>query len=236
MKRALFLWSNRNVSSLQRQAKQDTSEGKKAAGQSDRLHVRVVVSLPNRGLRSNWYQLQLSFARRGRGFRHRSGHVHVRLHFSVLSRSVKRVAVSDLLFEGVSGRLISPELILKLFYLRKCWVLIVVTLNRRLGLEVNTEKTTRCLFMSPHQSTRQNYDWNVANKYFGNVVKFKYLGMIVKNQNCIHKEIKSRPNSGNACYHAVQNLLSSLLLPKSLKYTKLILPVVLYWCGTWSLI
>jgi hypothetical protein len=36
----------------------------------------------------------------------------------------------------------------------------------------------------------------------------------------------------------VQNLLSSRLLPKNLKiriYKTIILPVVLYWCETWSL-
>ena len=43
----------------------------------------------------------------------------------------------------------------------------------------------------------------------------------------------------NACYHAVQNLLSSSLLSKNLKikiYRIIILPVVLYGCETWSLI
>jgi hypothetical protein len=43
---------------------------------------------------------------------------------------------------------------------------------------------------------------------------------------------------GNACYHAVQNLLSSNLLSKNLKiklYRTIILPVVLYGCETWSL-
>ena len=43
---------------------------------------------------------------------------------------------------------------------------------------------------------------------------------------------------GNACYHSVQNLLSSMLLSKNLKikiYRTIILPVVLYGCETWSL-
>jgi hypothetical protein len=43
---------------------------------------------------------------------------------------------------------------------------------------------------------------------------------------------------GNACYHSVQNLLSSRLLTKNLKikiYRTIILPVVLYGCETWSL-
>jgi hypothetical protein len=43
--------------------------------------------------------------------------------------------------------------------------------------------------------------------------------------------------SGNACYHSVQNLLSSRLLSKNVKiiYKTIILPVVLYGCETWSL-
>jgi len=42
----------------------------------------------------------------------------------------------------------------------------------------------------------------------------------------------------NACYHSVQNLLSSSLLSKKLKikiYRTVILPVVLYGCETWWL-
>ena len=52
------------------------------------------------------------------------------------------------------------------------------------------------------------------------------------------EEIKSRLRSGNACYHSVQNLLSSRLLSKNLNfkiYRTIILPVVLYGCETWSL-
>jgi hypothetical protein len=51
-------------------------------------------------------------------------------------------------------------------------------------------------------------------------------------------EIKSRLNSGNACYHSVQSLLSSRLLSRNAKvkmYKTIILPVVLYGCETWSL-
>jgi len=58
------------------------------------------------------------------------------------------------------------------------------------------------------------------------------------NQNSIQEEIKSRLKSRNACYHFVQNLLSSSLLFKHLKikiYRTIILPVVLYGCETWLL-
>jgi hypothetical protein len=44
--------------------------------------------------------------------------------------------------------------------------------------------------------------------------------------------------SDSACYHFVQNVLSSSLLPKNLKiktHRTVILPVVLYGCETWSL-
>jgi hypothetical protein len=54
----------------------------------------------------------------------------------------------------------------------------------------------------------------------------------------IGEEIKRRLNSGNACYHSVQNLLSSRLLSKNVKiiiYKTIILPLVLYGRETWSL-
>jgi hypothetical protein len=47
-----------------------------------------------------------------------------------------------------------------------------------------------------------------------------------------------RLNSGNACSHSVQNLLSSRLLSKNVNvriYKTIIFPVVLYGCETWSL-
>jgi len=54
----------------------------------------------------------------------------------------------------------------------------------------------------------------------------------------IQEEIKSRLKLGNACYYSVQNLISSSLLSKKLItkiYRTIMLPVVLYGCGTWSL-
>jgi len=78
----------------------------------------------------------------------------------------------------------------------------------------------------------------IENSTFKRVEGFKYLGTTLTNRNSIAEEIKSRLRSGNACYHSVQNLLSSRLLSKHLKikiYRTIILPVVLYGCKAWLL-
>jgi hypothetical protein len=93
--------------------------------------------------------------------------------------------------------------------------------------------------MSRHQNSGQNQNIRIANESFENVVKFRYLRTILTNQNDVHDEIKSRLNSGNACYYSVQNLLTSSLISKNLKikiYKTVILPVVLYGHETLSLI
>ena len=62
------------------------------------------------------------------------------------------------------------------------------------------------------------------------------MGTILTNQNSIQEEIKSGLKSGNACYHSVQNLLSSILPSKNMKIKvhRTIIPPVLYGCETWS--
>jgi hypothetical protein len=63
---------------------------------------------------------------------------------------------------------------------------------------------------------RANHDIKIANRCIENVAQFRYLGMTVTNQNLIPEEIERRLNSGNACYHSVQNLLSCCLLSKKM--------------------
>ena len=79
----------------------------------------------------------------------------------------------------------------------------------------------------------------IVNSSFGRVEVFRYLGTALRYQNFIQEETKSRLKLGNACCYSVQNVLCCSLLYKNLKikiYRNIILPVVLYGCGTWSLI
>jgi len=107
-----------------------------------------------------------------------------------------------------------------------------------MGLEGNADKT-KCMVMSRDQNAGQSHNIEIDNSSFERVEEFKYLGTMLTNQNSIHEEITSRLKSGNACYHSVQNLLSSSLLSKNLRskiYRTIILTIVLYGCETWSLI
>jgi hypothetical protein len=61
------------------------------------------------------------------------------------------------------------------------------------------------------RETRKNRNIKVANKFFENMERFKYLGMTLNNQNGMHEETKGRLNSENACGNSVQNICSSLL-------------------------
>jgi hypothetical protein len=87
--------------------------------------------------------------------------------------------------------------------------------SRDIGLEINAEKTMY-MIMSCHPNSGQNQNIRIANESFENVAKFKYLGTTITNKNDIHDEIKCRLNSGNACYHSVQNLVfpSHIKIPK----------------------
>ena len=97
---------------------------------------------------------------------------------------------------------------------------------------------SKYMVISRDRNAGRIHSVRIDNSTFERVEEFKYLGTTLTNPNCIAEEIKSRLRSGNACYHSVQNLLSSRLLSKHLKimkYRTIILPVVLYGCETWSL-
>jgi len=84
---------------------------------------------------------------------------------------------------------------------------------REIGLEVSADKT-KYMVMSRDQNAGRIQSVRIDKSTFERVDEFKYLGTTLTNQNSIAVETKSRLRSGNACYHLVQNLLSSRLLSK----------------------
>jgi len=79
------------------------------------------------------------------------------------------------------------------------------------------------------QNAGLSHNVKVVNT-FGNVTKFRYLGMILPAENLIHNEVNSTLNLGKASYHSVQPSLSSDLLSKIQCniFRTLILPVFLW--------
>jgi hypothetical protein len=87
----------------------------------------------------------------------------------------------------------------------------LIDASNEVGLEVNIEKT-KYMLVSHGQNADQNQYIKIGTRSFENVSQFKYLGMMVTNQNLIQEEFKRRLNSGNARYHSVHSLPSSCLL------------------------
>jgi hypothetical protein len=92
----------------------------------------------------------------------------------------------------------------------------LIDASREVGLEINVHNI-KYMLLSHHQNVGQNRDIKTANRLFENVSQFRYLGTTLTNQNLIQEEIKRGSNSGNACHHSVQDLLSSHPLSKNLK-------------------
>ena len=80
--------------------------------------------------------------------------------------------------------------------------------SKEIGLEVNADKT-KYMVMSRDQNAARSHNIKIDSSSFERMEGFKYLGTTLTYQNSIQEVIKSRLKSGNACYHLVQNLLSS---------------------------
>ena len=91
----------------------------------------------------------------------------------------------------------------------------LVAATRETGLAVSADKT-KYMVMSRDQNAGLIQSVRIDNSTFERVEEFKYLEKTLTIQNSIREEIKRRLWSGNACYHSVQNLLSSRLLSKNL--------------------
>jgi hypothetical protein len=98
--------------------------------------------------------------------------------------------------------------------------------SRAIYIEVNSEET-KCIVMSRHQNAEQNHNLLFLNKFFENMVKFKYTRTTVTHKNCIHEEIKFR--------ECLLSFLFRIFNPPSPRYNfkihkTIIVAVVLYVC------
>jgi hypothetical protein len=89
----------------------------------------------------------------------------------------------------------------------------LIDANKEVGLDVSTENTKHTL-MSRHHAEGRNHYTKIAYRSFETVEKFRYFETIVI---LIHEEIKSKFNSGNACYHSIQNPLAYHVLYEHVK-------------------
>jgi hypothetical protein len=108
--------------------------------------------------------------------------------------------------------------------------------SQKAGLERNPEET-KYMLMLRYRMSGQKHSTEIANRCFEDVANFKYLETTLTDRNCMLEKIRSRLFSGNACYHLVQSLLSSRLLPKNVNikiHKTIFLPFVLHGCESWS--
>jgi ubiquinone biosynthesis protein COQ9 len=93
---------------------------------------------------------------------------------------------------------------------------------------VNADKT-KYMFMSRDQNAGRSDNIKIDNSSFERVEELKkYLGTILEIQNSIQEEIKSRLQSGKACYNLLQNLSSSSMLSKLIQIKIYLLTYLLH--------
>jgi hypothetical protein len=66
-----------------------------------------------------------------------------------------------------------------------------------------TSNELQYMLLSRHQNAGNKHDVKIPKGSFQNLSQFEYLGTTLKNKNFIQEEIKTRPISGNGCYHSV---------------------------------
>jgi len=88
--------------------------------------------------------------------------------------------------------------------------------SKETGLEVNADKS-KYMVMSQDQNAGRSHSIKTDNSSFERVDEFQHFGTTLTNQNFLQEEIKSRLNSGNACYRLVQYLLPSSFAVKKYK-------------------
>uniref|UniRef100_A0A2S2PC31 Reverse transcriptase domain-containing protein n=1 Tax=Schizaphis graminum TaxID=13262 RepID=A0A2S2PC31_SCHGA len=107
----------------------------------------------------------------------------------------------------------------------------LINAAKRVGLEINAEKTEYMVVQRHEQIGCRNAVLEVENYKFKRVQQFKYLGTLITQQNEIDTEIKARIQAANKCYFGQTKLLRFRVISKNLKsqiYQTLIKSVVTY--------
>jgi hypothetical protein len=87
------------------------------------------------------------------------------------------------------------------------------------------------MLLSHHKNAGQNCEIKIVNRLLENVSQLKYLGRTATNQNLNQDEFKRALNSGDACYHSVQYILSSCMLSKNARI-RIYMTIIVHWSCT----
>jgi len=93
----------------------------------------------------------------------------------------------------------------------------LITVAKKVGLQINEEKTEYMEISRQRQGKQAEEFLKVGPYSFKNVPQFKYLGTMITQLNNMEYEILKTIQMGNKCYYAMDNLLKSRILSKTLK-------------------
>jgi uncharacterized membrane protein YgaE (UPF0421/DUF939 family) len=104
------------------------------------------------------------------------------------------------------------------------------------GLITNINKT-KYMVISPNKIRNQKF-LQIEDKKLEVVKVFRYLGMIINNQNNITETIKEKIQAGNRAYYSNLHLLKNRTISRKAKidiYKTSIRPIVTYGSEVWTL-
>jgi hypothetical protein len=78
---------------------------------------------------------------------------------------------------------------------------------------LNADKT-KCMVISRDQNAGRSHGIKTDNSSFGRVEQLQYLGTTLTNFSSAQEEIRSRLESGKACYHSVLHFCLPVRYPK----------------------
>lgn len=110
------------------------------------------------------------------------------------------------------------------------------TAASKVGMAINEDKTKLMKIHKNHEFVCERVA--CGGLQLEAVSEFKYLGSIVTNRNDMEVEISARVAAGTRCIYALKRIFTRRWLSRAAKveiYTKVIRPIVLYGCETWTL-